>query len=157
MKEEFIPLDYDYTDINGKSVIRLWGRTKEGKRICVIDEIDAYFWLIPKPKVNLEKYAEKVKKIQESHANRIARVLDIKIKDKNFLGYPIKALQVFVNNPKDINTIKDIAKKFPETLDKKENDINFVTRYIIDKEIIPLTWNSIEGKEYSKDELKKLN
>ena len=155
-KETFIALDYDYIDADDSSVIRLWGRTKEGKRICVIDKTDVYFWLIPKPKVNLEKYAEKVKKIRLQHAGRTAQVLDVKIKDKSFLGEEIKALQVFVNNPKDIGAIKDIAKEYPETLDKKEQDINYVTRYIIDKEIVPLTWHDVEGKEYSKEELKEL-
>jgi DNA polymerase I/DNA polymerase-2 len=147
-KETFITLDYDYTDIDQISYIRLWGRTKEGKRICVLDKTDSYFWLIPKDKVNLEKYAEKVKKAHISHAGREAMVLDVKIKEKRFLGEPLKVLQVFVSNPKDIGVIKDIVKEFPETLDKKEADINYVTRYIIDKEIIPMTWHSVEGNDF---------
>jgi DNA polymerase elongation subunit (family B) len=155
-KETFITVDYDYMDTDDSAVIRIWGRTKEGKRICVIDSTDVYFWLIPKDKVNLEKYAEKVKKISLNHAGRTAKVLDVKIKEKSFLGEPIKALQVFVNNPKDIGTIKDIAKEFPETLDKKEQDINYVTRYIMDKEVIPMTWYDVSGNEHSKEELKKL-
>ena len=152
----FIPLDYDYIDADDSSLIRIWGKTSEGKRVCIIDRTDAYFWLIPKLKVDLSRYAEKVKKIHLSHAGREAKVLDVKIKEKNFLGEPIKALQVFVNNPKDINSVKDIAKEYPETLDKKEQDIDYVTRYIIDKEIVPLTWYNFEGKEYSKEELKEL-
>jgi len=155
-KETFITLDYDYIDIDDSAVIRIWGRTKDGKRICVIDKTDSYFWLIPKPKTNLEKYAEKVKKIEIQHAGRTAKVLDVKIRDKSFLGQPVKALQVIVSNPKDIGVIKDIAKEFPETLDKKEQDINYVTRYIMDREIIPMTWYSVEGKEYSPENLKKL-
>ena len=156
MKETFIPLDYDYIDVNDKAIIRVWGRTKEGKKICIIDETDAYFWVIPQAKVDLEKFAEKVSKIHMSHAGRNAKVLDVQIKDKNFLGEQVRALQVFVNNSKDITAIKDVVKEFPETKEKKEQDINFVTRYIIDKEVKPLTWQNVEGKEYSKDELKAL-
>jgi len=155
-KEVFIPLDYDYIDINDSAVIRIWGKTKDGRRICVIDETDAYFWLIPKAKTDLKKYAEKVKKIQLKHAGRLARVLDAKIKEKNFLGEKIEALQVFVSNPKDISAIKDIAKEFPETEGKKETDINFVTRYIIDKKVEPLEFYVVEGKKYEKEELKAL-
>jgi len=146
-KEVFIPLDYDYIDIDDSAVIRIWGRTKEGKRICILDETEAYFWLIPKEKADLEKYAEKVKKIKLQHAGRTAEVLDVKTKEKHFLGERIKALKVFVNNPKDISVIKDIAKEFPETKDKKEQDINFVTRYIIDKKISPLEFHEVEGEE----------
>lgn len=154
-KEAFIALDYDYIDVDDSSVIRLWGRTKEGKRICVLDTTDSYFWLIPKAKANLEKYAEKVKKIHLKHAGREAKVLDVRIKEKNFLGQPVKALQVLVNNPKDITAIKDIAKEFPETEEKRETDINFVTRYIIDKKIIPLETYTVDGKEIGKEELRE--
>jgi DNA polymerase elongation subunit (family B) len=156
-KEAFIALDYDYIDVDDSSLIRLWGRTKEGKRICVLDSTDSYFWLIPKAKTNLEKYAEKVKKVHLKHAGREARVLDVKIKDKNFLGEPIKALQVFVNNTKDIPAIKDIVKEFPETEEKRETDINFITRYIIDKKVIPLETYTVEGRKIEQKELEENN
>jgi len=154
-KEAFIALDYDYIDSDDSSLIRIWARAKSGKRICIIDKTDAYFWLIPKPKADIEKYAEKVKKVSIKHAGRDAKVLDVKIMEKSFLGEPVKALKVIVSNPKDIGAIKDIVKEFPETKEKKEMDINFITRYIIDKKVSPLETYEVEGKELSKDELKE--
>jgi DNA polymerase elongation subunit (family B) len=153
--ETFVPLDYDYIDVGDSAAIRIWARTKSNKRVCIIDKTDAYFWIIPKPKVDIEKYAEKVKKISLNHAGRQAKVLDAKILEKSFLGEPVKALQVTVNNPKDIAAIREIVKEYPETLEKKETDINFVTRYIIDKKVSPLEAYEVEGSELSKDELKE--
>ena len=147
VKLDFIPLDFDYLDLDGKCHIRMFGRTSENKRCCVLDTTDAYFWLFPRAGIDLKKYAEKVAKISLEHASRIAKVEKVEIKDKHFLGNPIKALQVFVSNPKDIAVIKDIAKTFHETLEKKETDINFVTRYIIDKNVKPLEWVHVEGRE----------
>lgn len=151
MKVKFIPLYYDYVDDRAggedKAIIRVFGRTDGGKRICVIDSTEPYFYIIPKPRADLEKFSEKVGKISLQHAGRTAKVTDVKIVKKNYLGKPIEALQVFVNNPKDITAIKDIVKEYKETEEKKEIDINFVTRYIIDKEIKPLQWHSAEGKE----------
>ena len=146
MKIEFIPLDYDHVDVNSKAIIRIFGRTADGKRCCILDSCDAFFWLLPKKGVDLEKYASKVEKIKVEHAGRTASVKDVKILEKNYLCKKIKALKVFVNNPKDISVIKDIAKNFPETAEKKEIDINFVTRYIIEKKIGPLTWYDVEGQ-----------
>ena len=57
MKIEFIPLDYDHVDVNNKAIIRIFGRTADGKRCCILDSCDAFFWLLPKKGVNLEKYA----------------------------------------------------------------------------------------------------
>ena len=147
MKLQFIPLDFDYIDVDDSSIIRIFGRTAEGKRCCIIDTTAAYFWLLPKSGIDLEKYAEKVQAIKLEHAGRIAKVTDVRIKEKNFMGSSVKAMQVFVENPKDIITIKDIAKNFRETAAKKEHDINFVTRYIIDKNVKPLVWQVAEGKE----------
>jgi DNA polymerase elongation subunit (family B) len=154
-KESFIALDYDYIDVDDSSLVRIWGRTKDGKRICVLDKTDAYFWLIPKLSADLKKYAEKVSKIELMHAGRNAKVLDVKIKEKQFLGEKIRALQVFVNNSKDITAIKEIIKEFPETESKKELDLNFITRYIIDKQLIPLETYSVEGDELTKEQLKE--
>ncbi|GAG80693.1 unnamed protein product, partial [marine sediment metagenome] len=125
MKVNFIPLDFDYIDKDDSCLIRIWGKTSEGKRICIFDSTPAYFWLIPKAGVNLEHYAKKVLGIKQAHAGRTARVLDVKTKDKNFLGKKVKALQVFINNPKDAGVIKDIVKEFKETDKKKEKEIDF--------------------------------
>ena len=147
MHVKFIPLDFDSFDKGEKAFIRMWGRTSEGKRCCVIDGCDSYFWLIPKENVNLEKYAEKVRKVRTVHAGRAARVTKVEIKKKNFLDKEITALKVYVENPKDLIIIKDIVKSFPETADKKEQDINYVTRYIIEKEVKPLRWHDVSGEE----------
>jgi len=147
---EFIPIDFDTIDLEGKSYVRMFGRTSEGKSCCVLDTTDAYFWVIPKPGVDLEKFSEKVAKISIEHASRLAMVEKVLVKDKKFMGKPVKALQVFISNPKDASVIKDIVKTFKETEMKKEIDMNFITRYIIDKEVKPLEWHYVEGKEMNK-------
>jgi len=155
MQLNFIPIDFDYVDVNDKSVIRIFGRTADGKRCCVIDNCEPYFWLLPKAGVDLQEYAKKVSKVELEHAGRHAIVTRVEIKDKKFLGKDVKALQVFVQNPKDIIVIKDAVKRMRETEAKKEIDINFVTRYIIEKNVRPLMLHAVQGKELSKDEVKK--
>ena len=107
---DFIPLDFDTIDIDSKCYIRMFGRTSEGRRCCVLDTTDSYFWVIPKSGADLKKFSEKISKISLEHASRTARVEKVLVKSKNFLGRPIEALQIFVSNPKDISAIKDIVK-----------------------------------------------
>jgi len=147
MKVKFIPIDFDYIDKESNAIVRIWGKTDSGKRICVIDSTPAYFWVIPHKDAKLDRFIKKIQGISLEHAKRHARVLDIQKKKKNFLGEEVTALQIFVNNPKDINPIKDVVKEFPETKYKKELDINYITRYIIDKKVKPLVWQEVEGKE----------
>ena len=72
------------------------------------------------------------------------------------MGKKIKAVKVFVSNHKDIIPIKDVVKKWPETADKQETDISFVTRYIIEKKIKMLEWHEVEGEKINNEELEKL-
>ena len=48
MKTQFIPIDYDYFDFNGRNYTKIIGRNEKGKRICVIDTCPAYLWAILK-------------------------------------------------------------------------------------------------------------
>ncbi len=146
----FIPLDFDYVDDKrGKTWIRLFGRNDKGKHCCFFDTCDSFFYLIPKPKSNIKKYIEKIKKVKVQIAKRIAEVEKIEQVNKNFLGKQVKALKVYVRNHKDIIPIKDVVKEFPETLDKQETDINFVTRYILEKKVKPLQWHTIEAEKFN--------
>jgi len=147
MKTKFIPLDYDSVDYKGGDLVRVWGRTSDGKRICVIDTTPAYFWAIPHEDVDLNRYMKKISEINMDNAGRVARVTDVQLKDKKFMGKDVKAIQIFVSNHKDIAVVKDALKAFPETKDKKEIDFNYITRYIIDKNVKPLVWQIAEGKE----------
>ena len=59
----FFPVDIDYTEENNESVIRIFGRTEDGKRIAVFDEsLNPYFWVIAKRDVDLEKFRKKIER-----------------------------------------------------------------------------------------------
>ena len=53
MKTTFIPIDYDYFDWQGRNYAKIIGRDSSGKRICVIDFCNIFFWAILKE--NLEE------------------------------------------------------------------------------------------------------
>ena len=41
---DFIPVDYDYFDFEGRNYAKIIGRNSKGKRVCVIDSCQIYLW-----------------------------------------------------------------------------------------------------------------
>jgi DNA polymerase elongation subunit (family B) len=148
MKLTFIPLDFDYFDYQGKNYAKIIGRNDKGKKVCIIDSCDTYFWVILKKNVSEKKAKEICKKIEKLHvesSSRITRVLKTELKDKNFLGQPVKAIKVFISNYKDAHDIADQI-GYKEVDKRREYDLNFITKYIIEKNIKPLTWYEVSGE-----------
>lgn len=147
MKTKFIPIDYDYFDFNEKNYIKLTGRTEKGEKICIIDSYEPNFYVILKPgKENqAEKIANKIQKIKVKKANRETKVTKTQIKDKNFLGKEYKTIQVYAENHKDLHDIADQI-DYKEVYKRREYDINIITKYIIEKQVLPLQWHEVQGE-----------
>lgn len=151
MKLEFLPIDYDYFDFQGRNIVRIIGRNEKGKRICVIDECDAYLWAILKEGISEKKIKiliEKIYKIKVKTANRETRVEKIELCSKNFLDKPVKALKIYATNYKDLHDIADNL-VLPEIEKRRGYDVPFITHYIIEKNLNPLVWYEIDGEEIS--------
>lgn len=147
METKFIPLDYSYFDWHGRNYIEIIGRTKEGKRVVVIDAFEPYFWAILKPNTSEKRTREIMKtigNIKVESASRITRVLKTEIHDKKFLGRDVKAIKIFVSNYKDSHAVADKI-DFPEIEKRREYDISLISRYIMDKKISPLVWYDVKG------------
>ena len=148
MKTQFIPIDYDYFDFQGRNYIKIIGRNEQGKRVCIIDECDVYFWAVLKNKIsqdNIKKIIQKILKIKLDVKGRSTRVEKVELHDKNFLSKPVKALKIFATNYKDLH---DIASQIDmKEIEKRRGyDLGFITHYIIEKNLIPLNNYEIEGE-----------
>jgi DNA polymerase I/DNA polymerase-2 len=152
MKIEFIPISYDYVDINGKNIIRMFGRDEKGKIVCVLDDVESFFYLIPEKEKDIEKIAKKIEKLEfEEELKREIFIKKVEVVKKNFLEKPIEAIKIYVSNHKDINRI---SAKIKEICDCNtfERDINLVTKYILEKKIRPLFWHQVSGEVLNNSE-----
>ncbi|GAG24471.1 unnamed protein product, partial [marine sediment metagenome] len=71
-KIQFFPLDVTYRKVNEKAVIHLYGRTVDGKQICVTDEnFEPYFYVIPK---KTQSVIEKLEKVRVERNEEVYRV-----------------------------------------------------------------------------------
>ena len=143
----FIPIDYGYFDYNGENYARIVGRTDDGKRACIIDNCEVYLWAILKERVSENKINEIIKKIEKFKIKsklRESRVVKTEVHDKKFLGKRVKAIKIFITNYKDAHDFADKL-TFPEIDKRREYDLGFITKYILEKKLKPLNWYEIKG------------
>ena len=148
MKIDFIPIDYDYFDFEGRNYAKIIGRNSQGKRVCVIDSCPIYFWAIlednlKKEKIN--KLIKKIKKIKLDTKGRKTKVENVELHEKKIIEKKVKALKIFATNYKDLH---DIADKLgmDEIKKRRGYDLGFITHYIIEKKLIPSRWYEITGE-----------
>ncbi|MBW6442245.1 DNA-directed DNA polymerase [Patescibacteria group bacterium] len=144
---DFIPIEYDSFDFQGRNYIRIIGRNSKGKRVCILDSCDVYFWAILNEKINqkrLDKIIKRIKEIQLDTKGRKTKVESVEVHDKNFLEKPVKALKIFCTNYKDLHEIASEL-NFPEIEFRRGYDLGFITHYILEKDIKPLCWYEIQG------------
>ncbi len=147
MQTDFIPIDYDYFDFEGRNYVKIIGRNSHGKRVCVIDDCDVYLWAILKDKLKqkkIDKLISKIKKIKLDIKGRQTRVEKVELHDKNFMGRKVKALKIFATNYKDLHDITDKL-GLPEIENRRGYDLGYITHYIIEKKFNPLCWYNISG------------
>jgi len=154
MKIDFIPLEYDYFDFQGKNHIKIIGRDSKGKRICVIDACDVYLWAILEKGLSSKKtdqLIEKISKIKLDLKGRQTRVEKVELHNKKFLENDVKALKIYATNYKDLH---DIASKLglKEIEKRRGYDLGYVTHYILEKKINPLHWYEISGEMLNNSE-----
>jgi len=148
MKTDFIPIDYDYFDFEGRNYAKIIGRNSKGKKICIIDSCPVYFWAILKKGISKKKInglIEKTKKIKLNVKGRRTRVESVELHEKKFLDKDVKALKIFVTNYKDMH---DIASELgvKEIEKRRGYDLGFITHYIIEKKLDPLKWYDLNGE-----------
>lgn len=144
----FIPIDYDYFDFQGRNYARIIGRDDKGRRVLVIDSFEPYLHAILKidlTEKQIETLIKKIEKIEIESGSRTTKIEKVEIENKNFLGRQVKALKIYITNFKDAHSVADKL-DLPEIEARRGYDLSFHTKYIISKELIPLTWYRIEGE-----------
>jgi len=148
MKLQFYPIDITYKVIANKPSILLFGRTTKGEQICVLDDsFLPYFWAITE-KGEEEQLASKIKKTRIDYKGNIISVLKTEIEKKKYLGKDVTAVKIYTQYPRNISTLRSKIKEIPGVNEVLEADIPFIRRYLIDKEITPLTLTTVEGENF---------
>jgi len=148
MEMRFIPIDYDYFDYEGRNFARIFGRNKEGEKVCVIDSFEPYFWAILKEGLSekrVKEIIEYTKSISLDTNGRNTKVEKVELKEKKFLGNDVKALKIYATNYKDLHDLAD-RMGISEIEKRRGYDLGFTTSYIMEKSFFPMNWYKISGE-----------
>ncbi|MBI2134146.1 ribonuclease H-like domain-containing protein, partial [Candidatus Woesearchaeota archaeon] len=137
MQLKFYPIDVSYRVIRDIAVLHLFGRAFDGSQVCVIDEsFEPYFWMTGADREEIE--ALSVKRIDAE-----IRVKRVEVHRKKFIGKEVNALKVFASLPSDIPILRESARRFGNVF---EADFLFPRRYMVDRNITPLSLYEAEGE-----------
>ncbi len=140
----FYPIDVSFRIVNGKAHIYVYGRTRDGKQICVIDKNFApYFYVLPDKKADLNTLKEEIMNLREEDRDNF-RVEKVETVKKLYVGVEKTVLKVTTNLPGAISKLSYLARDVEGVEKCLEYDIYFVRRYLIDKQIIPLILTEAE-------------
>ncbi|MCK4650301.1 hypothetical protein KAT36_03645 [Candidatus Pacearchaeota archaeon] len=143
---EFVPVDYDYFDFEGRNYVKMIGRDGAGRKICVVDSYDANFYLILREGYGADEVLKRLKTVEVKKAGRVTRVLKTEILDKNFLGEKRNAIRVWITNHKDGHDMASAIGDMEEIEFRREYDIPLVTKYIKEKKVEPLQHYCVRGQ-----------
>jgi DNA polymerase elongation subunit (family B) len=142
-KIRFFPLDVMYKVTDEKPVIHLFGRTDDNKQVCVLyDNFEPYFYVIPKKGFDI---TEQLKNFEITRNNETYSIIRTEAVKKKYLGKDVNAIKVFTKLPRDVPVISSELKALSSIESVNENDILFTRRFLIDKNIVPLTLYEAEG------------
>ncbi|MCK5594468.1 MAG: ribonuclease H-like domain-containing protein, partial [Candidatus Aenigmarchaeota archaeon] len=109
-------------------------------------DFEPYFYIIPKsdPKSIQKEIASLKLQDSEGHPITIKRT---DIQKKTVDGKDISVIKIIANTSKDVPKLKDAIKHMDFVKDKREYDIPFAKRYLFDRDIRPMSWLKVKGKE----------
>jgi DNA polymerase elongation subunit (family B) len=135
---EFVPVDYDYFDFEGRNFVQMIGRDGEGRKVCVVDSYEANFYLILRDGYEPDAVLGKIESVEAGKGGRVSKVLRTEVLDKHFLGKKVRAVRVWVSNHKDVHEMVSKLGDMEEIDYRREWDISLVTKYIKEKKVEPL-------------------
>ena len=145
MKENLLVVDADYALVENVGIVRLFCKDEKNRTVLVKDSsFEPYFYAMPKTG-KISGLKEKIAKLDTKKIE--TRILKIEIVEKVFEGEKTKLVKITVDNPRKVPDVRNLIKDWKEVEETYEYDIPFYKRYLIDKQIEPMGWISVEGEE----------
>ena len=144
MEVIFQVLDVDYIPLNGSPLVRIFGKTKKGKTICVFSKgLNPYFYILPKE--GREKKI--IEYLQENFKNLIVDIKEEKrYKPIGFSRERVKMLKIILTNPAKVPEVRDKLLENPDVEEIYEADILFKYRFMADHKISGMGWYKVLGE-----------
>ena len=134
-KIEGILLDCDYRDSEEQSIIRIFAKTIKGIQAFEIPEFKPYFYIITDGSLSEKKLLEKE---FGEHAAKISTVEEVKKENAK------NVFKLSFNKVSELTEVREEVKHARGVLEKREYDIQFAKRFLIDNALQPMNGIEIE-------------
>jgi DNA polymerase elongation subunit (family B) len=152
-KLQFYPIDLTYKIVREKPVVYIYGRTKDGKQICVIDDaFTPYFYVVPKKGTEISKLKEALLEVKSEQKDTVLNVTKAETVKKILDGRETQAIKLTVNIPRAVPELREAIKEMKGVEDILEYDILFCRRYLIDRKITPLILTDVDAEPLEEGE-----
>ncbi len=138
-KARGILLDIDYL-MEEKSIIRLFIKTKKKTLVLRDPSFEPYFYLVVSG--NAREAAKKIME-EDFYGVKVTRVEVVK-KKLSPEKEPREVLKLFFNSTKEVKEMRNRIKELPYYEEKREYDIPFTKRYLIDRDLQPMSEVEVE-------------
>ncbi len=147
-RAELCILDLDYMLEEENPVITIFGKTGEGKSVLVKDRsFLPYFYVEPKESLNKKEITDLRSRILSLEIDG-RKPVKVEAVERSYLGRKRNMLKVYARVPADIPKLRDLLKEWKDVANEYEYSISFYRRYLIDRNLFPMTWIEVEGREF---------
>lgn len=144
MEITFQLIDCDYIQLNNSPIVRLFGKTKDGKTVCAFfKDYYPYFYVLPEENSEdkiieflNKKFSHLVTKVEETE-----KFLPI-----GFRKNKTKLLKITIKNPSEVPNIREELKAEKFVKEIFEADILFRYRFMADFNVSGMRWYKVLGE-----------
>lgn len=143
MEITFQLFDCDYVLLDGLPVVRLFGKTEEGKTVCVFVKNYLPYFYVKTAKEKEEQLKSFLEKKFKSQLKRIDTVQ--KFVPKGFQESKTKLLKITLKDPSQVPEIRDSLQEQNFVEEIFEADILFKYRFMADNNLFGMRWYKATG------------
>lgn len=133
-------LDVDYKLLNNRPIVRIFGRSKDGKSYCVFVKGHLPYFFVLSGGQN--DWKEAVKQRLRGMPELLQVTEESRFIPTGFSETPLEALRVVLSNPAKVPEARDALSDFQVF----EADILFKNRFLVDKGMMGMGWVEVSGR-----------
>ncbi|MDX1610909.1 MAG: DNA-directed DNA polymerase [Candidatus Thermoplasmatota archaeon] len=140
---EGVLLTADYITVEGRAWVRLWLTDGERARSVVDPSFEPYFYAVPSPGKDARQLAEELHDVEAGgaspHRAEVATCWE---------GLEeVEVVRVIAVHPGDVPALREKIRAHEGVASTREDDVLFANRYLVDRDLKPLTWTRFTVQE----------
>jgi len=136
-------LTVDYVTVNGRAWPRLWLAGEQDTHTALVSDFEPYFYAVPAEGAEADKLAHT---LQRTTAGEIApERCEVVTRSEDLAEREV--VRVVAHHPGNVPALRRKFRSMDAVASTREDDVLFVNRFMVDRDVRPLAWTRIEATE----------